>query len=119
MIKHKSASMKLSMARNTAEQEDEELKKAGSGRADEIQTLPLCPKALVHDVVQFDLNSLDFLHKLGEGGFGSVRACKFRRADLRGNSPAISSSTATTLGSSDDGNNSCASGEEQKIAEMP
>ena len=32
-----------------------------------IETVPLCKKALVHDTVQFDINALDFLHKLGEG----------------------------------------------------
>ena len=33
----------------------------------DIKTLPCCEKALVHDLIQFDLNCLDFLHKLGEG----------------------------------------------------
>ena len=32
-----------------------------------IEKVPLCKKALVHDIVQFDINALDFLHKLGEG----------------------------------------------------
>ena len=32
-----------------------------------IETVPLKKKALVHDIVQFDINALDFLHKLGEG----------------------------------------------------
>ena len=32
-----------------------------------IKTLPICPRALVHDVVQFDLSCLSILHKLGEG----------------------------------------------------
>ena len=52
-----------------------------------------------------------------------MRACKFRRVDLRGNSPAVSCSTAgTSLGgqsSSEDGASSCAGSEEQKIAEIP
>ena len=51
-----------------------------------------------------------------------MRACKFRRVDQRGNSPAVSCSTAANslggLSSSEDGA-SCASGEEQKIAEIP
>ncbi len=32
-----------------------------------IKTLPVNPRALVHDVVQFDLSCLTILHKLGEG----------------------------------------------------
>lgn len=94
----------------------EELKTAlnpeedGQAAAGQIKKVPLCPKALVHDVVQFDPSCLDFLHKLGEGGFGVVRACKFRRADLRGNSPAGCSTATTMAGSDDEG--SCASGEE-------
>ncbi len=32
-----------------------------------IKTVPVCPRALVHDVVQFDLSCLTILHKLGEG----------------------------------------------------
>ena len=75
-----------------------------------IMTLPCCPKALVHDVVQFDLSCLDFLHKLGEGGFGTVRACKFRRADQRGDSPAVSSKTQSSTDEE-----SSANGEEVKM----
>lgn len=47
----------------------------------------------MHDVIHFDLTCVDFLHKLGEGGFGTVRACKFRKAELRYRSP-VSASTA-------------------------
>ena len=32
-----------------------------------IKTIPVIKKALVNDLVQFDLSELDFLHKLGEG----------------------------------------------------
>ena len=32
-----------------------------------IKTVPCCAKALVHDVIHFDITRLDFLHKLGEG----------------------------------------------------
>ena len=34
---------------------------------EDIQSVPVRPGALVHDVIHFDLKSLDFLHKLGEG----------------------------------------------------
>ena len=112
------------MAKNPEEEEFKTAAGAGASTAGEIQTVPLCPKALVHDVVQFDLDCLDFLHKLGEGGFGSVLACKFRRPELRTNSPAaMSCSTAASSltggASSDEGASSCASGEEQKIADIP
>ena len=30
-----------------------------------IKTVPCCAKPLVHDVIHFDLTSLDFLHILG------------------------------------------------------
>ena len=32
-----------------------------------VKSIPCCAKALVHDVVHFDISRLDFLHKLGEG----------------------------------------------------
>lgn len=119
LVKHKSASCKMSISRSAAEGM-EELKTAAAAKSDEqeqIKTLPLCSKALVHDIVQFDLEALEFLHKLGEGGFGTVRACKFGRSGLRAMSSGASSSTAASQDSSDDGTGSCASvGEEQKVA---
>ena len=50
LSKHRSASAKLSMAQNPEEEEIKNAASCGSG-ASEIQTVPLCPKALVHDVV--------------------------------------------------------------------
>jgi hypothetical protein len=34
---------------------------------EDVVKVPNCPKALVHDIVQFDLASLDFRQKLGQG----------------------------------------------------
>ena len=43
-----------------------------------INTRPTKPDALIEGIVNFDLYNVDFMVKLGEGGFGTVRACKFR-----------------------------------------
>ena len=111
--------------KNRLEQENDD-----DDNEDTFKTLPLCSRALVQDVVHFDLSCLDFLHKLGEGkpllcreqnpsftdfvysfsqgGFGTVRACKFRKAtDIRGNSPAVS------------GNSTCASSDDEWLIDRP
>ena len=47
--------------------EEEEKKINDQGEELLIETVPSSKKILTHDTVQFDLNALDFLHKLGEG----------------------------------------------------
>ena len=48
-------------AKNTEDDQED------NGPEDNIKKLPVCARALVKDVIHFDLSCLDFLHKLGEG----------------------------------------------------
>ena len=118
--------------------EEEEKKINDQGDEVLIETVPLCKKALVHDTVQFDLNALDFLHKLGEGnytnlfslldwimlmfffigGFGTVRACKFRQSSLEQNctnSPSTAASTSFIASDDEHISNTAAAAEESKF----
>lgn len=68
----------------------------------------------MRDVIHFDLSCIDFLHKLGEGGFGTVRACKFRKASDRYRSP-VSASTAANSSDEEDRIMKAAKPEESKF----
>ena len=51
----------MHQAKNTDDDQED------NGPEDNIKKLPVCARALVKDVIHFDLSCLDFLHKLGEG----------------------------------------------------
>ena len=86
--------------------------------------------SLMNHVVHFDLPCVEFLHKLGEGryhfqlndsidalvgGFGSVRACKFRKAAMRYRSP-VSASTAANSSDEEEKTFQATQPEESKFA---